>query len=107
MSTKFALFILLAFNLTLPIHAQKIRVACVGNSVTYGAGIKDRDINSYPSQLQKLLGTNYEVANFGHSGATLLKNGHKPYWEKPEFQKSKDFAPNIVIIHLGAERPRQ
>ncbi|GAA3579248.1 GDSL-type esterase/lipase family protein [Snuella lapsa] len=101
MSTKFALFILLAFNLTLPIHAQKIRVACVGNSVTYGAGIKDRDINSYPSQLQKLLGTNYEVANFGHSGATLLKNGHKPYWEKPEFQRSKDFAPNIVIIHLG------
>ncbi|MBJ6367811.1 GDSL-type esterase/lipase family protein [Snuella sedimenti] len=82
-------------------HAQKTRVACVGNSVTYGAGIKDRSLNSYPSQLQKLLGSNYHVANFGHSGATMLKNGHKPYWTKQAFKQSQDFAPNIVIIHLG------
>lgn len=82
-------------------NAQKIKVACVGNSVTYGMGIEDREHNAYPVQLQQLLGDAYEVENFGHSGATLLKNGHKPYWEKPEFQKSKDFAPHIVIIHLG------
>lgn len=82
-------------------YSQKIKVACVGNSVTYGAGIKDRVNNAYPVQLQKLLGDNYEVANFGHSGATVLKNGHKPYWVKPEYEKSKSFLPNIVIIHLG------
>jgi len=82
-------------------NAQKTKVACVGNSVTYGAGIKDRATNSYPAQLQKLLGKDFEVANFGYSGATMLKNGHKPYWEKEAFKKSQEFAPNIVVIHLG------
>lgn len=83
-------------------HAQnKIKVACVGDSVTFGAGIEDPEVNSFPAQLQQLLGSNYEVGNFGHSGATMLRNGHKPYWDKSEFKNSKDFAPNIVIIHLG------
>lgn len=81
--------------------AQKIKIACIGNSVTYGATIKNRIVDSYPAQLQKLLGSEYEVGNFGYSGATILKNGHKPYWEKPVFKASKEFLPNIVIIHLG------
>ena len=29
-----------------------IKVACVGNSITYGAGISNREKNSYPAQLQ-------------------------------------------------------
>lgn len=82
-------------------HGQTIRVACIGDSVTYGLGIENRYENSYPSQLQQLLGSNYEVANFGYSGATMLKNGHKPYWNKSEFEESQGFLPNIVIIHLG------
>lgn len=83
-------------------HAQKkMKIACVGDSVTFGAGIEDTEENSFPAQLQELLGSTYEVGNFGYSGATMLRNGHKPYWDKPEFKKSKDFAPNIVIIHLG------
>ncbi|MCM4152673.1 sialate O-acetylesterase [Arenibacter sp. N53] len=81
--------------------AQKIKVACVGNSVTYGTTIKDRSLNSYPAQLQKLLGTSYEIGNFGHPGATLLKNGHKPYWLTPEYAKSMIFLPDLVLIHLG------
>jgi len=82
-------------------NAQKIKIACVGNSVTYGMGIQDRAEQSYPAQLQQLLGEDFEVANFGHSGATMLKKGHKPFWLQAEFQKSKEFEPNIVVIHLG------
>lgn len=33
-----------------------IKVACVGNSITYGAGISNREKNSYPAQLQYYLG---------------------------------------------------
>lgn len=95
-----SIYLLLFFSTGIG-FGQTIKVACVGNSVTFGAGIKDRATNSYPAQLQKLLGNNYEVANFGYSGATLLKNGHKPYWTKKEFKQSQDFNPNIVIIHLG------
>lgn len=80
---------------------RKIKVACVGNSVTWGYGIKNRVQNCYPSQLQKLLGDRYSVGNFGHSGATVLRKGHKPYWIKPEFKKATEFDSDIVIIHLG------
>lgn len=47
-----------------------IKVACVGNSITYGAGISNREKNSYPAQLQYYLGDDYEVRNFGSNGAT-------------------------------------
>ena len=51
---------------------QRIKVACVGNSITYGTGLSDRVTQSYPVKLQKLLGERYEVENFGKPGATLL-----------------------------------
>ena len=80
---------------------EPIKVACVGNSITYGLNLKDRDYNSYPSQLQRLLGDNYLVANFGKSGTTLLSKGHHPYVKEPEYQEAKQFAGDIIVIHLG------
>ena len=82
------------------IFGQTIKVACVGNSVTYGMGIENPE-ERYPAQLQVMLGDEYEVGNFGHSGATLLKNGYRPYWNLPEFKDALDFEADIVIIHLG------
>ncbi|MCK0135449.1 sialate O-acetylesterase [Arenibacter sp. S6351L] len=93
--------LILALVFTFSTQAQKIKVACVGNSVTYGTAIEKREVNSYPSQLQELLGNRYEVTNFGHPGATVLKNGHKPYWNTLLFEESKSFLPDLVIIHLG------
>lgn len=80
---------------------QKIKVACVGNSVTYGAGIENREVNSYPAQLQHMLGDGYEVRNFGKNGATLLNKGHRPYRDQEEYTAALGFAADRVIIHLG------
>ena len=80
---------------------KKMKVACIGNSVTYGYGINKRDDNSYPAQLQVMLGDDYDVENFGHSGATLLKKGHNPYWKTNEYSKALVFQAETVIIHLG------
>ena len=80
---------------------KPIKVACVGNSITYGYGIENREQNSYPSVLQRLLGKGYKVENFGHSGATLLSKGHRPYIQQEEYQKALAFAADIVVIHLG------
>ena len=82
-------------------YPDKIRVACIGNSVTYGYDLSDRDRDSYPARLQLMLGEKYEVRNFGFSGATLLKKGHKPYREKSPYRKALEFRPHIVVIHLG------
>ena len=95
-------FLLLSFLtcLYLSINAQ-VKIACVGNSITYGAGIENRETKSYPAQLQQILGENYLVKNFGVSGATLLKKGDKPYWQEPKFSAAIEFNPDIVIIKLG------
>lgn len=80
---------------------KKIKIACVGNSVTYGYTLPDREKNCYPSQLQTLLGDQYEVGNFGKSGATLLSKGHRPYIQQQEYKDALAFSGDIVIIHLG------
>ncbi|GAB3647095.1 GDSL-type esterase/lipase family protein [Echinicola sediminis] len=96
-----ALWLILTLSWGQTIAQQPIRVACIGNSVTYGAGISDREKYSYPSQLQLLLGETYEVRNFGHSGATLLHQGHKPYHLTEQFAEALAFVPDIAVIHLG------
>ncbi|MDD3276021.1 MAG: GDSL-type esterase/lipase family protein [Kiritimatiellales bacterium] len=81
--------------------AEPVRVACVGDSITAGAGVENRDQNSYPAQLGRLLGEEYNVVNFGVSGATLLRTGDYPYWSTPLFVPAHKFNPDIVVIKLG------
>ncbi len=95
---------LLMLMLVLPLFAaaqEKIKVACMGNSVTYGMTHKNPAETSYPTQLQQMLGEEYDVRNFGHSGATLISKGYRPYINLPEYKAALDFAPDIAIIHLG------
>ena len=87
-------------TLNLP-KANATRVACIGNSITDGHGIDMVDVNSYPAQLQKILGTKYAVRNFGVSGRTMLKNGDRPYIKEKAWSEAKAFNPDIVIIKLG------
>lgn len=85
-----------------PIQAtETIKVACIGNSITYGTGVTNRNTESYPAQLQNLLGNKYIVGNFGKPGATLLVHGHRPYIQQEEYQKALKFSADIVVIHLG------
>lgn len=94
--------LLLCVVLSLPTWSRnKIKVACVGNSVTYGYKLPDREHQAYPVQLQQMLGNNYDVQNFGHSGATLLYHGHNPYVKLPEFKAALKFKADVVVIHLG------
>ena len=80
---------------------KAIRVACVGDSITYGSGIKDRQHDSYPVVLGELLGAGCNVRNFGVSGATLLKKGDRPYFKQKARAEALNFAPDIVVIMLG------
>ena len=83
-------------------QAEKIRVACVGDSITFGACVQDREKNCYPVVLGGLLGEKHDVRNFGVSGATLLKAGDLPWWKQAAFKDATDFNPNVVVIKLGS-----
>ena len=93
-----AMMVLLTAN---ALEADKIKVACIGDSITFGAGIQDPQKNGYPAQLQQMLGEQFEVQNFGHSGRTLLYGGDAPYIKSPKFKQAQDFKPDVVIIKLG------
>ena len=99
---KRLLLSLLLLLFLLPLSARRtIKVACVGNSITYGTGVANREQNAYPVVLQRLLGKGYQVENFGKPGATLLRHGHRPYFDQPEFRAALQFRPDIAVIHLG------
>jgi acyl-CoA thioesterase I len=76
-------------------------IACVGDSLTFGAELENPDVESYPAVLQTLLPSDYVVQNFGVNATTLLKNGDTPYWDTPTFAESDAFQPNLVVLMLG------
>jgi lysophospholipase L1-like esterase len=80
---------------------QKIKVACIGDSITIGAGASDLKTTSYPSVLARFLGEGYEVGNFGVSGRTLMSSGDRPYKNEAKYRQSLEFAPDIVVLKLG------
>lgn len=80
---------------------SQVKVACIGNSITYGHGITDREHDTYPAQLQVLLGDDYNVVNFGVSGTTAQKNGDFPWVTTKEYVAAKEFLPQIAVFKLG------
>ena len=82
-------------------YSETIRVACVGDSITYGSSIKYRLRDCYPAQLGRMLGEKWQSRNFGVGGATLLKKGDKPYWKQQAFKDALAFNPHVVVIKLG------
>jgi lysophospholipase L1-like esterase len=82
-------------------YRETIRVACIGDSITYGDSIKNRDRDCYPAQLDRMLGGKWQARNFGVSGATLLKNGDLPYWNQQAFKDALAYNPHVVVIKLG------
>jgi len=106
MKKQLLILLLLAFTASLPAapvdpstFAQPVRVACVGDSITYGVGTTRG--NSYPSQLGRMLGDKWVVMNFGVSGATLLNHGDRPYQKQWKFKKALASKPDVVVIKLG------
>ena len=81
------------------------KVACVGNSITYGYGIESwPDQTSYPHHLQGMLrgdAPGDTVENFGVSGLTVRKDDQASYWKGYRFAPAIEFAADTVIIELG------
>ena len=82
-------------------RTDAIRVACVGNSITDGHGIDMASSQGYPAQLQRMLGKDYWVKNFGVSGRTMLNKGDQPYMTELAWADAQAFKPDVVVIKLG------
>ena len=82
-------------------NREPVRVACVGDSITYGHGIKDRLHDAYPGVLSSMLGEKYDVRNFGVSGTTTMMGTDMPYMNEQAYKDALEFNPQIVTIKLG------
>lgn len=83
------------------ISGKKI-IACVGDSITFGTGvIFNRKRDAWPYWLNRLLGEDYHVVNYGISGASVQKESDKPY--RPDFMKDvEDMETEAVLLMLGS-----
>src|SRR5690349_15972055 len=71
-----------------------LKVACVGDSITAGVGVRDKNKDSYPAVIAHLLGAGFEVRNFGVSARTMLKKGDHPYWNENAFRDAQNWKPD-------------
>lgn len=119
-------FILLLIQAFTSVNGQvnkPIKVACIGDSITEGFGLTKEE--SYPEKLKALLGTEYQVMNYGVSGTTMLKDPndggtldekHWSYWEsevgpgdggKEQYDLALASIPDIIIIKFGTNDARE
>ena len=106
----YALHFALLFAAAVSSAAEKTKVACIGDSITYGLGLTDRAKESYPAVLQRLLDEKfpgeYEVRNFGNSGRGIYLDSMRGSEKRgfrymPEHKAALEWRPDIVICNLG------
>ena len=77
------------------------KVACVGDSITWGFTILNPGKHSYPAVLQHLLGDGFEVRNFGYNDAAARFDAETPYVRKRVYRESLEWEPDNVLLMLG------
>lgn len=98
----FTLFLMiLLFSSATAKENNTIKIACIGNSITYGANLSNREKNNYPAQLEAYLGEGYEVRNFGVNARTALAKGNYPYKDTDAYKEIFNYQPDILFIKLG------
>lgn len=106
-NSRLSIFITLLLNLIsfsvivggLTKKKEKIAVSCIGDSITFGARLDDPKYDSYPAQLQMMLGDEYHVVNLGIGSCALIRKGKPTVWN--ELSKIKEVHADMVVISLG------
>ena len=90
--------------------ARRVKVACIGDSITYGYLLDHPERDAYPAQLQRMLGGGCEVRNYGVPGLGvylhlpwhMTANGKRAWSLSPECAEALAWEPDVVVSNLGA-----
>ena len=74
--------------------ARRVRVACIGDSITSGYRLAHPDRDAFPAQLQRMLGDGYEVRNFGVPGLGVYL--HLPWHTTKNGKRAWSLSPRVV-----------
>ena len=77
------------------------KVACIGDSITWGFTLLRPWKQSYPVLLGEMLGDGYSVRNFGCNDAAVRYDADTPYVRRKVYRDSIAWNPDIVLLMLG------
>lgn len=90
------------------VQAAAIKVACIGDQMTHSDLFSNNretqpvGMQEYPRKLQDLMGSGYDVRNFGDCCASVIggypHSETHPYVSGSNYKNAVAFAPDIVII---------
>ncbi len=93
------------------------RIACIGDSITMGSKSSthnddlalNRDLLSYPANLQRMLFEEYSVYNYGLGGRTMRNDTEKPYQDCSLYQDclNSGYSYDLIFVMLGTNDSRQ
>ena len=78
-----------------------LRVSCVGDSITYGFGLADREHECWTFLLQDRLPEGSSVGNYGVSGSCALAGGYHPWTRTAQSHAFWEAEEDVVILMLG------
>ena len=80
---------------------RKLRVACVGDSTTWGTHATRAEGVTYPDQLAKMGRRTLQVRNFGVGATTLLRQSGRAWCDTGELEQAIAYQPDVVVIMFG------
>ena len=83
-----------------------MHIACVGDSITYGAGVADYEgthieESTWPWMLEERFNHDIQILNYGVCGRTLMKETGCGYTDTDFFRLSKECGAQGYLIMLG------
>lgn len=93
-----------------PVFAPKpgdVRIACVGDSNTYGTLLAGWPATTYPMTLRKRLGAGCCVNNYSYPGRCARPGADKPLIDEEQYADSLKFRPDIAVVMLGSNDARE
>lgn len=88
-------------ELNLSGEKELIKVACIGDSITFGTNSSDTSMMNYPVYLQRMLGYDYYVEKYGAPSHSLIETDNQSFLKHGYFNQSVSAAPDVVIVMLG------
>ena len=101
MSCRFLFPATLLFMTSLACAQAPLRVACVGDSITFGDKLPDRSTQSYPTVLERISNGRFTTGNFGVNGTTALSGTGRAWADTFACRNALAFKPDGVVLMLG------
>ncbi len=80
---------------------KPLKVVCLGDSITYGHTLPNRQKQSYPSILMAMSKGVWTVMNYGVNGATVLNKGDIPITAQDAYEDALAAKADVVVLMLG------